>query len=224
MRDYRDAKVMAQSIRAGLADTGLKITISGSLELIAKAFGAPDWNTLSATIKAAEPDPEEVATPAGMGPVKFSGGLVAALHRATESAAARRHEYTTLEHLLLALTDDADAAAVMEACRADPRRLQTMLTEFIDVELDRGDFGEHPPTESFHRMIRRAVIHAQESGRRVLTGANVLVGIFTERESQAAQLLHQLGATYRDAVNFVVYGISKGDGPAEPFRTSRATS
>jgi hypothetical protein len=209
MRDYRDAKAMAQSIRSDLAARGFKITIGGSLDLIAKAFGAADWNTLSATIKAAEPDPEEAATPAGMGPVKFSGGLVAALHRATESAAARRHEYTTLEHLLLALTDDADAAAVMEACRVDPLLLKTMLTEYLDEELDRGDFGEHPPTESFHRMIRRAVIHAQESGRRVITGANVLVGIWTERESHAAQLLHQLGVSYRDAVNFVVYGIGK---------------
>jgi hypothetical protein len=213
MRDYRDAKAMAKSIRAGLADRGLKITISGSLQLIAKAFGAADWNTLSATIKAAESEPKEAATQARAGPAMFSEGLVAALHRATEAAAARRHEHTTVEHLLLTLTDDADAAAVMEACRVDPRLLKTMLTEYVDEELsavaplesltDKGD-----PTDGFHRVIRLAVLQANESGRRVLTGANVLQAIFRE-PSHAADLLQRLGMTRFDAVNFIAFGIRK---------------
>jgi hypothetical protein len=213
MRDYRDAKAMAQSLRAELAARGLKITISGSLQLIAKAFGAADWNTLSAAIKAAGSEPRKAPAPAGAGPAMFSEGLAAALHRATEAAAARRHAHTTVEHLLLGLTDDADAAAVMEACRVDPRLLKTMLTEYVDEELsavaplesltDKGD-----PTDGFHRVIRLAVLQANESGRRVLTGANVLQAIFRE-PSHAADLLQRLGMTRFDAVNFIAFGIRK---------------
>jgi hypothetical protein len=218
MRDYRDAKAMAQSLRTELTARGLKITISGSLQLIAKAFGAADWNTLSATIKAAESEPRKAPTPVGAGPAMFSQGLAAALHRATEAAAARRHEHTTVEHLLLALTDDADAAAVMEACRVDPRLLKTMLTEYVGEELsavaplesstDRGE-----PTDGFHRVIRNTVILANESGRRVVTGANVLQAIFSER-SHAADLLQRLGMTRLDAVNFIAFGIRKDGGRA----------
>ena len=218
MRDYRDAKAMAQSIRAGLADRGLKINISGSLQLIANAFGAADWNTLSAAIKAAESEPKDAATPAGAGPAMFSEGLAAALHRATEAAAARRNEYTTVEHLLLALTDDADAAAVMEACRVDPQRLKTMLTEYVDEDLSALvlpesliDKGE--PTDGFHRVIVGAVLHANESGRRVVTGANVLVTMLRKR-SHAADLLQRLGMTRFDAVNFIAFGIRKDGGKA----------
>ena len=213
MRDYRDAKAMAQSLRAELAARGLKITIGGSLQLIAKAFGAADWNTLSATIKAAKSEPKEAATQATAGPAMFSEGLVAAMHRATEAAAARRHAHTTVEHLLLALTDDADAAAVMEACRVDPRCLKTMLTGYIDEEpsalaplesvTDRGE-----PTDGFHRVIRNTVILANESGRRVVIGANVLQAILRE-PSHAAELLQRLGMTRNDAVNFIAFGIRK---------------
>jgi hypothetical protein len=213
MRDYRDAKAMAQSLRAELAARGLKITISGSLQLIAKAFGAADWNTLSATIKAAESEPKEAATQVGAGPAMFSEGLVTALHRATEAAAARRHEYTTPEHLLLALTDDADAGAVMEACWVDPQLIKTMLTEYVDQELSAlvlpvGSTDRGEPTAGFHRVIRLAVLQANESGRRVLTGANVLQAIFRQR-SHAAELLQRLGMTRHDAVNFIAFGIRK---------------
>lgn len=207
MRDYRDAKAMAQSIRSDLAARGFKITIGGSLDLIAKAFGAADWNTLAAAIKTTESDPKDAA-PAGAGPAMFSEGLAAALHRATESAAARRNEYTTIEHLLLALADDADATAVMEACRVDPRLLKTMLTGYLDQEVSASAHrGE--PTEDFHRVIRFAVLLANESGRRVLTGANVLQAMFSVR-SHASELLQQLGMTRFDAVNFVAFGIRKG--------------
>ena len=213
MRDYRDAKAMAQSIRAELAARGLKITISGSLELIAKAFGAADWNTLSASIKAAESEPKEAAAEAGAGPAMFSEGLAAALHRATEAAAARRNEHTTVEHLLMALTDDADAAAVMEACRVDPRRLQTMLSEYLDEALSalaplESSTARGEPTDAFHRVITHTVLHANESGRRVVTGANVLVAMF-RAPSHARELLQQLGMTRNDAVNFIVFGIRK---------------
>jgi Glyoxalase superfamily protein/Clp amino terminal domain, pathogenicity island component len=212
MRDYRDAKAMAQSIRSELAARGFKITIGGSLDLIAKAFGAADWNTLAAAIKTTESEPRDAATPARAGPAMFSEALAAALHRATESAAARRNEYTTVEHLLLALADDADAAAVMEACRVDPRLLKTMLSGYLDEELSAvAHRGE--PTEGFHHVIRFAVLLANESGRRVVTGANVLQAIFRER-SHAAALLEQLGMTRFDAVNFIAFGIRKDGGKA----------
>jgi hypothetical protein len=207
MRDYRDAKAMAQSIRSELAARGFKITVGGSLDLIAKAFGAADWNTLAAAIKTTESEPKDATTPAGAGPAMFSEGLAAALHRATESAAARRTEYATVEHLLLALADDADAAAVMEACRVDPRLLKTMLTGYLDEEVSASAHrGE--PTEGFHRVVRSAVLLANESGRRVLTGANVLQAMFSER-SHARELLQQLGMTRFDAVNFIALGIRK---------------
>jgi hypothetical protein len=207
MRDYRDAKAMAQSIRSELAARGFKITIGGSLDLIARAFGAADWNTLAAAIKTTESEPKDAATPAGAGPAMFSEGLAAALHRATESAAARRNEYTTVEHLLLALADDADAAALMEACRVDPQRLKTMLTGYLDEEVS-ASVHRGEPTENFHRVIRSAVFLANESGRRVLTGANVLQAIFRE-PSHAAELLQRLGMTRFDAVNFNAFGIRK---------------
>jgi hypothetical protein len=218
MRDYRDAKAMAQLIRAGLAAKGQKITISGSLELIAEAFGAADWNTLSATIKAAEAKAKQAAQANARPGVMFSEALAATLHRATDAAAARRNQHTTVGHLLLALTDDPDAIAVMEACRVGPGRVMTMVSELLDAEpgalappetsTDRGE-----PTAAFHRVIRHTVAHAQEAGRGMVTGANVLVAIFSER-NPAAELLLQLGMTRHDAVNFIVHGIRKDAGRA----------
>jgi len=127
MRDYRDAKVMAQTIRATLAAKGVKVTISESLELIAKAFGAADWNTLSAAIKAAEPPKER----AGEAPPVDKQALGKPTRRsASTAAAARRAEYTTLEHPLLALIEDAHAAAVMEACQVDLGALRAALARY----------------------------------------------------------------------------------------------
>ena len=128
MRDFRDAKAMAHTIRAALAANGLKITVSQSLELTAKAFGVADWNTLSAAINAdlAAPQQSPPAAPTSMpespsvpGRVGFSAEMTATLHRAVASAKQRRQEYATLEHLLLALVDDSDASAVMKACSVD---------------------------------------------------------------------------------------------------------
>ena len=153
MRDFRDAKAMAQTVRAALAAKGLKITISESLELIAKAFGAPDWNTLSAAIKAAEAEPKQSQAAAigaacrcppsaralrsreRAGGLSFNARLEATLHRAVGLAAARKHGSTTLEHLLLALIEDADAADVMRACKVDLGALAKTLTAFVDNEL-----------------------------------------------------------------------------------------
>jgi Glyoxalase superfamily protein/Clp amino terminal domain, pathogenicity island component len=123
MRDFRDAKAMARTLRAALAAKGLKITISQSLELIAELFGVADWNTLAAAIRGdrtvprddASPSPPPRAETVSGGGILFSRALELTLHRALACANQRYHEYATLEHLLLALTDEADASAVMMA-------------------------------------------------------------------------------------------------------------
>src|SRR5581483_1629320 len=117
MRDYRDAKSMAHTARAFLGEHGLKITNSQSLELIAKAFGAADWNTLAAAIRD-EVTPPRIAVATPRSP-RFSTALEITLQRALGYGDARKHQYTTLEHLLLALTDDANASKVMQACGVD---------------------------------------------------------------------------------------------------------
>jgi hypothetical protein len=230
MRDFRDAKTMAKTIRAALAARSLKLSISESLELVAKAFGAADWNTLSAAIRTAQsekaaepalatppPDPRPPEDRPGRSAQRFSPALEATLHRSVALAMARKHSYNTLEHLLLALTDDADAAAVLEACNVDLARLKTDLARYVDDELLLPAMNEDlptAPTAGFHRVVQRAVIHVQSSGRRVVTGANILVAIFSEAESRACAFLTMQGVTRIDAVNFIAHGIRKGDAAA----------
>jgi ATP-dependent Clp protease ATP-binding subunit ClpA len=145
--------------------------------------------------------------------------LEESLHRAIEYANDRHHEYATLEHLLLSLVDDRDAASVMRACNVDLDRLRAKLTDFIDKELSNlilDQDGEAQPTASFQRVIHRAVVHVQSSGREEVTGANVLVAVFAERESNAAFFLTEQDMTRFDAVNFISHGISKRAGMSEP--------
>jgi ATP-dependent Clp protease ATP-binding subunit ClpA len=149
----------------------------------------------------------------------FSNNLEESLHRAIEYANERHHEYATLEHLLLSLLDDRDAASVMRACNVDLERLRAKLTEFIDKELANlilDQDSEAQPTASFQRVIHRAVVHVQSSGREEVTGANVLVAVFAERESNAAYFLQEQDMTRFDAVNFISHGISKRAGMSEP--------
>src|SRR6185295_15022060 len=153
----------------------------------------------------------------------FSQGLEKALHQALTFANERHHEYATLEHLLLALVDDADAAAVMGACNVDLDALRKTLTEYVDNELSNlitGYDEDSKPTSGFQRVIQRAVIHVQSSGREEVTGANVLVAIFAERESHAAYFLQEQQMTRYDAVNYISHGIAKrpGAGEARPPR------
>jgi ATP-dependent Clp protease ATP-binding subunit ClpA len=156
----------------------------------------------------------------------FSRSLELALHKALGSANERDQEFATLEHLLLALVDDKDAAAVMRACNVDLEKLKADLTEYIDAELANlvsleGD--EAKPTAGFQRVIQRAVIHVQSSGREEVTGANVLVAIFAERESHAAYFLQEQDMTRYDAVNYISHGIAKrpGSEEARPARGAR---
>jgi ATP-dependent Clp protease ATP-binding subunit ClpA len=145
----------------------------------------------------------------------FSRSLEKALHRALAIANERHHEYATLEHLLLALTDDKDASAVMRACNVDIGALRRSLENYIDNDLTNliSDAGEDSkPTAGFQRVIQRAVIHVQSSGREEVTGANVLVAIFAERESHAAFFLQEQDMTRYDAVNYISHGIAKRAG------------
>jgi ATP-dependent Clp protease ATP-binding subunit ClpA len=155
----------------------------------------------------------------------FSRSLEQALHRALALANERRHEYATLEHLLLALVDDQDAAAVMRACSVDLDLLRRNLVDYIDAELTNlvtDGRDDSKPTAGFQRVIQRAVIHVQSSGREEVTGANVLVAMFAERESHAAYFLQEQDMTRYDAVNYISHGIAKRPGASEsrPVRGS----
>ncbi|MEQ1931371.1 MAG: ATP-dependent Clp protease ATP-binding subunit ClpA [Parvularculaceae bacterium] len=156
----------------------------------------------------------------------FSRSLDQALHRAIGIATERDHELATLEHLLLALTEDQDASAVMRACNVDIELLRRNLFEYIENELanlklERGEQAK--PTASFQRVIQRAVIHVQSSGREEVTGANVLVALFAERESHAAHFLQQQDMTRFDAVNYISHGLAKRPGEGAPRAPRGAT-
>jgi ATP-dependent Clp protease ATP-binding subunit ClpA len=156
----------------------------------------------------------------------FSRPFEETLHRAIALATQRKHEYATLEHLLLALIDDADAAKVMNACDVDLEALRKTLTDYVDVELKAlvVDGGEDAkPTAGFQRVMQRAIIHVQSSGRDDVTGANVLVAIFSERESHAAYFLQQQEMTRYDAVNFIAHGVAKKAGASETRTPAGAT-
>jgi ATP-dependent Clp protease ATP-binding subunit ClpA len=149
----------------------------------------------------------------------FSRNLEESLHRAVAFANERKHQFATLEHLLLALLDDQDAASVMNACDVDMPALKKSLIHYLDTELNSivvDDGEDAKPTGAFQRVIQRAVIHVQSSGRDDVTGANVLVAIFSERESHAAYFLQEQEMTRYDAVNFISHGIAKKAGASEP--------
>ena len=143
----------------------------------------------------------------------FSSHLEQTLHRALAEASKRRHEYATLEHLLLSLIDDPDASAVLKACNVDCNLLRRNLEDYLDNELEsiRVEDGvvEATPTAGFQRVIQRAILHVQSSGRDELTGANVLVALFSERESHAVYFLQQQDMTRLDAVSYISHGIAK---------------
>ena len=159
----------------------------------------------------------------------LSRNLEQTLHRALSLASERRHEYATLEHLLLGLADDTDAATVLRACGIDLDKLRTELGEFLDKDLpglatDRP--GDPKPTAGFQRVVQRAAIHVQSSGRDEVTGANVLVALFSERESHAVYFLQLQDMTRLDAVNFISHGIAKAPGrqPSRPTTAEKPES
>ena len=143
----------------------------------------------------------------------FSNTLEQAIHSALALANARRHELATLEHLLLALIDEPAAAQVMQACNVDLEELRKTLVKFVDEDLSTlvtdVEGSEAVPTAAFQRVIQRAAIHVQSSGRSEVTGANVLVAIFAERESNAAFFMQEQDMTRYDAVNYIAHGVAK---------------
>ena len=142
----------------------------------------------------------------------FSPVLEETIHRALTLASDRKHELATLEHLLLALLDDKDAQAVIKACDVDIAPLRADVERYLDEDLASlivEDFEEARPTAGFHRVIQRAVIHVQSSGREEVTGANALVALFAERESHAVYFLQERDMTRYDAVNYISHGIAK---------------
>src|SRR4051795_3566594 len=148
----------------------------------------------------------------------FSQSLEQSLHRALAIANERHHQYATLEHLLLSLIDDSDAAAVMRACSVDLDKLRGSLVNYLETEFENlvtDGADDSKPTAGFQRVIQRAVIHVQSSGGEEVTGANVLVAIFAERESHAAYFLQEQDMTRYDAVNYISHGIAKRPGMSE---------
>jgi len=148
----------------------------------------------------------------------LSRSLEQVLHRAIKLASDHHHEYATLEHLLLALLDDSDAAQVMKACNVDLDSLRRSLVKYVDHELltlviDDGEDAK--PTTGFQRVVQRAVLHVQNSGRDEVTGANVLVALFTERESHAVYFLQEQNMTRLDAVSYISHGIAKRPGMSQ---------
>ena len=156
----------------------------------------------------------------------FSKSLEDAIHAALAQANARRHELATLEHLLLALIDEPDAARVLKACSVDLDELRQNLVTYVEEELSTLvtdiDGSEAVPTAAFQRVIQRAAIHVQSSGRTEVTGANVLVAIFAERESNAAFFLQEQDMTRYDAVNYIAHGVAKDPGFGESRPVSGA--
>ncbi|KTW09272.1 ATP-dependent Clp protease ATP-binding subunit ClpA [Sphingomonas sanguinis] len=148
----------------------------------------------------------------------FAPALETTLHKALEAATVRRHEYATLEHLLLALIDDDHASKVMEACHVDTGELKATVAQYLDTELDalKVEAATDPsPTSGFQRVVQRAILHVQSSGRDEVTGANVLVALFSERESYAVYFLQQQDMSRLDAVSFISHGVGKGGATAE---------
>ena len=155
----------------------------------------------------------------------FSSILEETIHRALTLATDRKHELATLEHLLLALLEDKDAIAVITACDVDIEPLKDDVKNYLDEDLSSlriENFEEARPTAGFHRVIQRAVIHVQSSGREEVTGANALVALFAERESHAVYFLQERDMTRYDVVNYISHGISKS-GDSVPKKSTGAT-
>jgi ATP-dependent Clp protease ATP-binding subunit ClpA len=143
----------------------------------------------------------------------FAQSLEKTLHSALQNATDRKHEYATLEHLLLALVDDPEASEVMTACGVELGELGNVVRQYLDQEyqsLKTEDEADPQPTAGFQRVIQRAILHVQSSGKDTVTGANVLVALFSERDSYAVYFLQQQDMSRLDAVSYISHGIGKG--------------
>jgi hypothetical protein len=222
MRDFRDAKAMAHSLREALAAKDLKVTNSESLELISKALGLPDWNTLSAAIGSAAPEPGLDKPPSGKSPVALGGvqcskELADTLSRAKSDASGRGHYFLTLEHVLLALIDDPQGSATLKACAVDPEALRASLQAYVEDGLrklsdaewlrsrvpnfDPKAAGRPEPTAGLHRAVQVAAHRAALSRRPYVTASDVLIATFLNAgDARSAVLLEEHGMTRRAAL------------------------
>src|SRR5512134_2247660 len=151
--------------------------------------------------------------------------LEVSLHMAFVEARQKRHEFITVEHLLLALLDNPTAAEVLRACAANIEELRKALTDFIGAHTPTVAGSEEidtQPTLGFQRVIQRAILHVQSSGKKEVTGANVLVAIFGEKDSHAVYFLHQQGVTRLDVVNYISHGITKAPASKEAKQESKS--
>ncbi|APG10994.1 hypothetical protein M2175_003715 [Bradyrhizobium elkanii] len=200
MRDFRDAKAMARTLRASLASKGLKISVAESLELTAELFGLADWNTLAAAIRRGPPASDTASAQPPRASIKWPSGftreLDLTLNRALTYAKARKHEFATLEHLLLALLDDPDASEVMKASEVDLEALRRTTVSYIDDKLSTWvmirDERDTTPTVAFRRVVHRATVR---SLKRETSGLDVLATMFSETASPAVWLLSEQGMT-----------------------------
>ncbi|MET4387865.1 hypothetical protein ABIB73_003622 [Bradyrhizobium sp. F1.4.3] len=198
MRDFRDAKGMAHTLRASLASKGLKLSVAESLELIAELFGLADWNTLAATIRRGPPASDTARTQLPRASIKWPSGfsreLDLTLNRAITYAKARKHEFATLEHLLLALLDDPDASEMMKANNVDLEALRRATVSYVDDKLSTwvmvSDERDTTPTIAFRRVVHRATVR---SLKRETNGLDVLATMFGENASPAVWLLSEQG-------------------------------
>jgi hypothetical protein len=226
MRDFRDAKAMAHSLREALAAKELKVTNSESLELVSKAFGLTDWNSLSAAIHAdaSGQDASKASTePVGtrLPEPPCSKELTDAMQAAKADAKHRGHSYLTLEHVLLALIDDPQGAAAMTACSVDIEALRASLSDYVDNDLrvlsdldklsntlpphiDRNvvtDRAEPSPTAGLARVEQVARRRVALAGRPAITGSDLLIATFLNAgDARSAVLLEQHGMTRRSAL------------------------
>ena len=154
----------------------------------------------------------------------LSKNLEKTLHRALEVAGHRSHEFVTLEHLLYSLCEDPDAIAVLRACGLSPEELKNSIEDYLNQDLAylvKPDVIEPKPTTGFQRVLQRSAIHVQSSGREEVTGANVLVAMYSERESQAVFFMQEREMSRFDAVNFISHGIAKVTKPNALTKTPR---
>ena len=195
MRDYRDAKVMARTLREALAAKHHKITVGESLEIIAHLFGVADWNTLSARIKNSEGAPVSVGAHGRPGHVQFALTTEDVLHGALRLASDNGHGQATVEHLMLALTKDPDAAAVMKARAVDLGAIRKQLNHAIETGSDSssGDRANPMPSLAFQKVVQRAILDVQRAGGGSVTGAHLLTAILSHEDAIASQILRQHG-------------------------------
>merc|ERR1712000_436004 len=161
----------------------------------------------------------------GLGGAMLNRELEQTLNEAFKDARSKRHEFMTVEHLLLALLDNDAAASVLEACGAEIIKLRKDLQEFVDSTTplipEHDGERETQPTLGFQRVLQRAVFHVQSSGKSEVTGANVLVAIFSEQESQAVYFLKQQNIARIDVVNYISHGISKVSGRRKKWKKKK---